>query len=216
MRGGVTQILSFLLTMILLQSAPIASDAQRSAKSSAPSESPTRTVSGCEATGKTEIKIDCAYPDSKDRSTKRQDGPRILLNHAVITFEPNDESHMFIRLTFTNESTVAFARLRTVYIAFDDETGENHIRRPLPHVDFQKLVPGEPMTFSDGFLAPALQPGRYFVRLWIPDPNPALKFDAAHNFLLGNEGIADLSSGLNQIATIFVEKTDTSRHSNDH
>jgi hypothetical protein len=39
------------------------------------------------------------------------------------------------------------------------------------------------MTFSDQFLAPALQPGRSFVRLWIPDPNPALKFNAAHNFL---------------------------------
>jgi hypothetical protein len=72
------------------------------------------------------------------------------------------------------------------------------------------------MTFSDQFLAPTLQPGRYFVRLWIPDPKPALKFDAAHNFILSNERIANLSTGLNQIATVFVEKTDTSDRSRDH
>jgi hypothetical protein len=123
---------------------------------------------------------------------------------------------MLIQLTFTNESDVAFAGSRTVYIAFDDEAGQNHIRRPLPHVDFQNLVSREPMTFSDQFLAPALEPGRYFVRLWIPDPSPALKFDAAHNFLLSNEGMADLSSGLDRIATVLIEKAAMSGHSDDH
>jgi hypothetical protein len=210
------QILSFLLTLILLLAGPMASDAQQTAKSSATGQHQAPATSACEATGKTEIKIDCAYPASSDISTERQDAPRILLDHAVITFAPKHESHMQIQLTFTNESAVPFAASRTVYIAFDDEAGQNHIRRPLPHVDFQKLVSGEPMTFSDQFLAPALQPGRYFVRLWIPDPNPALKFDAAHNFLLGNEGMADPSSGLNQVATVFVEKTDMPAHPNDH
>jgi hypothetical protein len=92
-----------------------------------------------------------------------------------------------------------------VYIALDDEAGQNHLRRPLPHVDFKKVIPGEPMTFTDRFLAPALRPGCYFVRLWIPSLDPDLKFDAAHNFLLSNQNVSDATSGLNEIATISVE-----------
>jgi hypothetical protein len=212
----VIQILTLLLTIALSQAGPTASDTeQEAAKTSAPARAQASTNSACESTGKTEIKIDCEYPVSNDKTTGRQDQPRIVLNHAVIKFAPKHESHMMIDLTFTNESGVAFAGSRTVYIAFDDETGQNHIRRPLPHVDFQRLVSREPTTFSDHFLAPALQPGRYFVRLWIPDPSPALKFNAAHNFLLSNAGMAEVSSGLDQIATIFVEKANMSSRSDD-
>jgi len=57
--------------------------------------------------------------------------------------------------------------------------------------------------------APALQPGRYFLRLWIPNPDPALKFDPARNLLLSNEGVPEPKSGLNRIATISVEDSGT-------
>lgn len=113
---------------------------------------------------------------------------------------------MHIALTFSLEATVPFDAFRTVYFAVDDEAGDNHIRRPLPHVDFQKLRPGESMTFEDLFLAPALAPGHYFVRLWIPDPDPKSKFDAARNLLLGNEGMAETTGGLNRIASVTIEK----------
>ncbi|HTQ59755.1 MAG TPA: hypothetical protein VMI32_06010, partial [Candidatus Solibacter sp.] len=92
----------------------------------------------------------------------------------------------------------------------------NHIRRPLPHVNLKTLTPDTPTTSVDQFLAPALQPGRYFVRLWIPSPDPKLKFDAANNLLLGNEEVADRASGLNRIAVISVEAGGSSRGSDDH
>jgi hypothetical protein len=159
----VIQILTLLLTLALPQAGPTDSDAQQeTAKKSAPARPRVSKTSACEATGTAEIKIDCEYPVSNDTATGRQDQPRIVLSHAVVTFAPKHESHMMIQLTFTNESSVAF------------------------------------------------------IGLWIPDPNPALKFDATHNFLLSNAGVDDPSSRLNQIATILVEKADKSDRSHDH
>ena len=88
---------------------------------------------------------------------------------------------------------------QTVYIEFDDAAGQNHIRRPLPHVDLQKLAPGATTTFTDQFLATGLRPGRYFVWLWIPSVDVVHKFDVQYNFLLGNSGMADSTNGLNRI-----------------
>ena len=160
---------------------------------------------GCEFKGKEEIRIDCIYRIANSKTLGTESKPQIVLNHAVITFEPKHESRMRIELTFTNEAKTAVTERRTVYIEFNDPAGENHIRRPLPHVDFQKLSPGEPVTFVDQFLAPALRPDRYFVRLWIPSPDPERKFDATQNLLLSNEGMADHATGLNRIATIMVK-----------
>jgi hypothetical protein len=175
------------------------------------------TASPCQATGKTEIRIDCTFgADQASGTSDEQEAPRIVLNRALITFEPAHESRMHIELTFTNKGSIALAEARTVYIEFDDEAGENHIRRPLPHVNLQKLAPNIAMTFADQFLAPALQPGRYRVYLWIPSSDPKLKFDAAHNFLLGNEEVAERDNGLNRIAAISVEAGGRSRRSDTH
>jgi hypothetical protein len=107
---------------------------------------------------------------------------------------------MHVELTFTNDSDVKITEKRTIYLAFDDAKGENHMRRPLPHVDFTKLEPGKPMTFAETLLAPAFQRGIYSISLWIPSNDAALKFDAAHNFLLSDEGVPETESGLNRIA----------------
>lgn len=111
---------------------------------------------------------------------------------------------MRVELTFTNASGHAISETRTVYIAIDDDAGENHIRRPLPRVDFTKLVPGQSTTFSDVLRAPAFQPGHYKIYLWIPSSDPSLKFDATRNFLLSNSGVPDEKSGLNTIAAFTV------------
>jgi hypothetical protein len=107
---------------------------------------------------------------------------------------------MHVELTFTNDSDTKIAEKRTIYIAFDDAKGENHMRRPLPHVDFTKLEPGKPVTFEETLLAPAFERGIYSISLWIPSNDAALKFDRAHNFLLSDEGVPDTVSGLNRIA----------------
>ena len=107
---------------------------------------------------------------------------------------------MHVELTFTNDSDMKIAEKRTIYIALDDAKGDNHMRRPLPHVDFTKLEPGKPMTFEERLLAPAFEPGIYSISLWIPSNDAALKFDPAHNFLLSDEGVPDTESGLNRIA----------------
>jgi hypothetical protein len=107
---------------------------------------------------------------------------------------------MHVELTFTNDSDTKIAEKRTIYLAFDDAKGENHMRRPLPHVDFTKLEPGKPVTFEERLLAPAFERGIYSISLWIPSNDAALKFDRAHNFLLSDEGVPDTESGLNRIA----------------
>jgi hypothetical protein len=205
----------FLLSFIMLLGGPIiGGEVREQSAQIGPHDSATTR---CQATGKTEIRIDCSYDTTHPYGvSEEQKGPRILLNHAFITFEPAHESRMHIELTFTNKGSIALGEARTAYIEFDDEAGANHIRRPLPHVDLNKLVPGATLTFADQFLAPALQPGHYRVYLWIPSPAPKLKFDASHNLLLGNEVIAERANGLNRIAAISVEAGSHSSRSDTH
>jgi hypothetical protein len=154
----------------------------------------------CETTRTTEVTISCSYSASGAAAAQDTSTPRVVLDCAVISFVPSNESHMHIQLTFTNNTGAKIAERRTVYLAFDDSKGENHMRRPLPHVDFTKLEPGKPMKFEEILLAPAFQPDLYTISLWIPSNEEALKFNPAHNFLLSNEGVPDTGSGLNRIA----------------
>lgn len=153
----------------------------------------------CETQGSDEVTISCSY-SATAKAPRENSTPLVVLNHAVISFKLSSESHMHVELTFTNDSDTKIAEKRTIYIAFDDAKGENHMRRPLPHVDFTKLEPGKPVTFEERLLAPAFERGIYSISLWIPSNDAALKFDRAHNFLLSDEGVPDTESGLNRIA----------------
>ena len=154
----------------------------------------------CETTGTTEVTISCSYSPSTAATAPDSSTPRVMVDRAEISFAPSTESHMHIELTFTNDTGAKIAERRTVYLAFDDAKGENHMRRPLPHVDFTRLEPGKPMKFEEVLLAPAFEPGLYTISLWIPSNEDALKFKPAHNFLLSSEGVPDAESGLNRIA----------------
>ncbi len=153
----------------------------------------------CETQGTKEVTISCSYAATVAES-QQSAAPRVVLNRAVISFAPSSESHMHVELTFTNDTNATIAEKRTIYLAFDDAKGENHMRRPLPHVDFTKLEPGKPMTFAETLLAPAFEAGSYSISLWIPSNEAALKFEPAHNFLLSNKDVPDTDSGLNRIA----------------
>jgi len=153
----------------------------------------------CETQGTGEVTISCSY-SATATAPRENSTPRVALNRVVISFKPSSESHMHVELTFSNESDAKIEEKRTIYIALDDAKGQNHMRRPLPHVDFTKLEPGKPMTFEERLLAPAFEPGIYSISLWIPSNDAALKFDPAHNFLLSNEGVPNTESGLNRIA----------------
>lgn len=205
----------FLLSFIMLLGGPIiGGEVLGQSAQIGPHDSATTR---CQATGKTEIKIDCSYDTTQPYGIyEEQKESRILLSHALVTFEPAHESQMRIELTFTNRGSSALAEARTVYIEFDDEAGANHIRRPLPHANLNKLMPGATLTFTDQFLAPALRPGHYGVYLWIPSPDPKLKFNASHNLLLGNEEVAERGNGLNRIAAISVEAGGRSSRSDTH
>ena len=111
---------------------------------------------------------------------------------------------MRVQLTFTNDSGGKIADQRTVYLAIDEEKGENHMRRSLPHVDLTKLEPGKPTKFQETLLAPAFSRGQYIVSIWIPSTDPSLKFDPTHNFLLSSNGVPEPDTGLNQIAKFTV------------
>jgi hypothetical protein len=157
----------------------------------------------CRANGAAEISIDCAYATQPSSLMEKA---ALALDHAKITFNAHDESIMHVGLTFRNVGGAAFTERRTVYIEFDDEGGRNFIRRPLPSVNFQQVGPGEKKTFTESFLVPALLPGRYLVRLWIPSPEPALKFEASQNLLLRNEAVPEAATRLNHIADIVIER----------
>jgi hypothetical protein len=159
----------------------------------------------CSTTGDVAITITCTYAATPRSASTGRYAPRIVLNRAVLSLEPKEESDMVAELTFTNESPGPMSARRPVYLAIDDDQGRNYVRRPLPNVDFSKLKPGEPRTFSDHLLIGAFRPMRYTVHLWIPDPDPSLKFNAEHNFLLSSVGVSDTVGGLNVLAQFTVE-----------
>jgi hypothetical protein len=58
----------------------------------------------CETIGTSELTITCAYTASSSVDADSRTAPRIILNRAVISFIPSNESHMHVQLTFTNDS----------------------------------------------------------------------------------------------------------------
>ena len=162
----------------------------------------------CATIGTNDLTVTCAYTAGSSVGADSRTAPRIILDRAVLSFVPSNESHMSVELTFTNDSGSKIADQRMVYLAIDDERGENHMRRPLPHVDFTKLEPGRLTKFQEALLAPAFSPGPYIVSIWIPSTDPSLKFDPAHNFFLSSNGVPDSATGLNQIAKFTVAVSD--------
>ena len=163
-----------------------------------------RSAPRCEAIGTSELTMTCAYTAGSSVDADRRTTPRIILNSAVISFIPSDESHMRVELAFTNDSGSKIVDQRTVYLAIDDEKGENHMRRSLPHVDFTKLEPGKLTKFQETLLAPAFSPGPYIVSIWIPSTDLSLKFDPTYNLLLSSKGVPNPATGLNLIAEFTV------------
>lgn len=113
---------------------------------------------------------------------------------------------MLAELTFANTGKVRPSEARTVYLEIDASPGSNYIRRSLPTVDFRKLSPGKPVTFSEPLLVSAFPPGHYIIALWIPSSEAAFKFNPAHNFLLNSVGVPDSRTGLNILAQFTVEQ----------
>ena len=163
-----------------------------------------RTGGACDTTGKNEITIACDYAETPASTANAEGEPRITLNRAEISFKTKVENSMRVELTFTNRSAVSDPEARSVYLSIDNDAGQNLVRRVLPHVDFRKLEPGKRVTFSDRLLIGVLRPGEYTVHLWIPSPDPALKFDPAKNLMLSNVAVPDKQTGLNTLATFAI------------
>lgn len=158
----------------------------------------------CGIAGEGDITITCVYTVAARSDTNKQDSQRIVLDRAVLSLDPKSESHMLVNLTFTNDSSRQISERRTVYLAIDGEDDRNYVRRPLPSVDFSTLAPGESRTYSDHLHIGAFPAGRYTIHLWIPDPDPSFKFNAAHSLLLSNVGVGDPATGLNTLAQFTV------------
>lgn len=161
----------------------------------------------CDATGKEAILLVCDYAGAARTAAHSADDSRIELNHSRISFETDDENYMQIELTFTNRGKAPFSEARPVYLAIDnEESGENYFRRILAGVDFRRLAPGKQLKFSEQLLVSSLRPGRYRVRLWIPQPDPSLQFNPAQNILLSNLRASDPATRLNELATFTLER----------
>jgi hypothetical protein len=158
----------------------------------------------CQATGTGEITIKCDYSTVPVNPEQSVSEPRIALNHAALSFKAKHDSWTSIELTFTKLDTAPVSEPRLVYLAVDDDSGHNFIRRVLPKVDFRSLAAGKRTEFFDHLLIPALQPGHYRIELWIPSSDPSLKFNSRNNFLISSFGVADKKTGLNRIATFSV------------
>lgn len=191
------------------------SQANRPQSGSSTAQSPAKGSSAlpeCRIGGKEELTIECNYSAMPRPQSHDKVEPHIALNRAVFSFKTNNESNMHIELTFTNQSTTRISVERTVYLAIDDDNGQNHLRRPLPHVDYRRLEPNQPLTFSETLLAPAFSKGHYWIHMWIPSPNPLLKLDAAHNLLLSSVGVPDAATGLNKLAEFNATAAPNRRH----
>jgi len=157
----------------------------------------------CDTKGSGEITITCSYsPES--HGSEQIAGPRITLDHASLSFDTDQDSHMKIGLTISNHGSAAISEARTVYIAIDGADGKNLMRRALPSVDLGKIAPRQTVDFSESLLSPAFRPGTYAIHLWIPSSEASLKFDPSHNLLLDNIGVPDSATGLNTVATFTV------------
>jgi hypothetical protein len=158
----------------------------------------------CQATGAGEITIVCDYSAVAVNAEEAVSEPRIALNHAALSFKTKHDGWARVELAFTKLDAGPVPEPRMVYLAVDDDSGHNFIRRELPKVDFRSLVTGRRTAFSERLLLPAFQSGRYRIELWIPSSDPALRFNPNHNFLLSGFGLADKKTGLNRIATFSV------------
>jgi hypothetical protein len=159
----------------------------------------------CETVGTDEIAITCTYTATPHTDSEAKNISRLVLNRAVISFDPKDEGNLHLELTFTNEGEGRIFETRQVYFAIDDDHGRNYVRRHLTKVDFSKFAQGECRTFSEELLLAIFRPGHYIIHLWIPDPDPAMKFNAANAFLLSSVGVADPTAGLNILADFTVD-----------
>jgi hypothetical protein len=195
-----------LLSCALLLAVSAPSPAQQPPDSTDPQHTQTTAQPRCQIAGEREITITCDYTSLPMKSTPAPDESQIALNRAELSFKTKDDNWMRIVLRFTKLDGVPISEPRPVYIAVDDDAGHNFIRRPLPGVNFASLTQGQPAEFLERLRMPALRPGHYQIKLWIPSAEPALKFNAAHNFLLSSVGVGDEASKLNAIAAFSVAR----------
>jgi hypothetical protein len=166
----------------------------------------------CSPAGKEQIAFRCNYTATPRSGSETGSAARIVLNRAMLSFSVNEESHLVIRLTFTNVGRVRLSARPRVYLAVDDDAGANYLRRPLPAIELSRIGPGKQITFSDRLLSPAFRAGHYRIAIWVPSAEPMLEFDPAHNFIFSSAGVADLATGLNILGTFTVLDSDRSWH----
>ena len=166
----------------------------------------TETQPRCQVTGTREIAVACDFTALPMDSAQAANEPLIALNHAELQFKTHDDNWMSLELTLTKLNSTPISEAHRVYIEIDDDSGHNFIRRPLPSVNLASLTPGHPADFKERLLFPALRPGHYQIKLWIPSVDPSLMFNAAHNLLVSSFGVADEKSGLNTISAFSVTR----------
>jgi hypothetical protein len=214
--GTARKVLSLLLAVAQLMIAPIVllstassivfafNSARKTSGASISTRAQGAPAPPCQATGTGEITIACDYSVVPVNSQQAVSEPRIALNHAALSFKTKHDSWASVALTFTKLDAAPVSEPRLVYLAVDDDSRHNFIRRVLAKVDFRSLATGQRTEFSEPLLIPAFQPGHYRIELWIPSSDPSLKFNTKHNFLISSLGVADKKTGLNRIATFSV------------
>lgn len=170
-------------------------------------KTPSPSAPKCQIEEKDEIRIVCTYTPSPRSSRGGSPDPGVAITRAVFSgLEPNEASNLHAELTFTNTGTKQISEARTVYLEIDDDAGSNYVRRVLPSVDLRSLLPGKSVTFTEELRIAGFPPGHYRIALWIPDPDPSRKFNAAANFLLSSSGVPDQATRLNILADFTVAR----------
>jgi hypothetical protein len=176
------------------------------AQTTVPSSS-AETGPKCDTVLEVETHIKCTYSAAPLSDPGTKTGSRIVLNGARMSFgstKKGEQGDFDLELTFTNEGTDQVSPGLKVYFEVDGDTGRNYIRRPLPDLVLSDLAPGERRTFSEEIDVGYFRIGHYTINLWMPDPDPALKFNSAHNFLLSSVGVPDPTTRLNKLADFTI------------
>lgn len=181
-----------------------AQDTQK-APETAPANTTSATSPKCEVAGTRQLHIVCEFTPVKEESFPPGSAGLVAITYAELTFGTRDENWANITLKLMKLNDAAFSEEHLVYLEIDDDAGNNYIRRLLPGVKLSALAAGKPGEFTEHILFPALRPGHYEVKLWMPSAEPKNKFSPAHNLLVSSIGVGDEATGLNRLAAFSVK-----------
>jgi hypothetical protein len=123
---------------------------------------------------------------------QRNLGYRLVLRGATLPESVQSGQRVTVEFIIDNEGYAPPRRERPVVMLFGDQPVL------VEGIDTRSWRPGSHTVRGD-VTVPALPAGMYTLALGLPDPNPALRFDARYAIRLANRDVWDAESGTNRL-----------------